>query len=178
MGVIELGFIVLCFSQSCFCLVYRRHLSERIVTTSKGRVRGVVVEFPNPTLRPVEAYLGIQYGTIQGKKYRFGPSQDPEENWTVVRTQTNHGPVCPQKKMDLEKLSRELPAHTVENYRRILQMMTKQDEDCLNLNLYVPIQGKYTISCISTHPYRASTQYTVYLRTLYNTLYIYVPMQG
>lgn len=60
-------------------------LSDRVVTTNYGRLRGVQVEFEDSSLQPVEAYLGVQYASLRGGALRFMPPTNPTEKWEGVR---------------------------------------------------------------------------------------------
>uniref|UniRef100_A0A0L8G3I5 Carboxylesterase type B domain-containing protein n=1 Tax=Octopus bimaculoides TaxID=37653 RepID=A0A0L8G3I5_OCTBM len=124
------------------CVVYMRTLSDRVVTTRYGTVRGVMVEFPNRHLKPVDAYLGLPYASLLRGNLRFMPPTSPMEKWTGTRVVLDMSPVCPQKVPDLNDLKGKVPESRYEHYKRIAPLLSKQLEDCLSLNLYVPRQGK------------------------------------
>ncbi|XP_052830587.1 neuroligin-4, X-linked [Octopus bimaculoides] len=122
------------------CVVYMRTLSDRVVTTRYGTVRGVMVEFPNRHLKPVDAYLGLPYASLLRGNLRFMPPTSPMEKWTGTRVVLDMSPVCPQKVPDLNDLKGKVPESRYEHYKRIAPLLSKQLEDCLSLNLYVPRQ--------------------------------------
>ncbi|CAL1527296.1 unnamed protein product, partial [Lymnaea stagnalis] len=122
--------------------VVLKQLSERVITTRYGKVRGLLVEFPNRHLRPVEAYLGLRYGDLDSGGMRFMPPKNPKEMWNRIRVAVKHQPVCPQPRRHEREYSQQLPEGRVAHLRNITPFLTEQKEDCLNLNLYVPIQGR------------------------------------
>ena len=122
--------------------VITKILSKRVVPTKFGKLRGLLVEMPNTYLKPVEAYLGLQYASVLGKELRFLPPTGPMEKWSGIRVAISHRPVCPQKLPDLMALNATLPKGRLEHLRRILPSLREQQEDCLSLNVYVPTRGK------------------------------------
>ena len=60
-------------------------LSDRVVTTNYGKIRGLRVEFDEENLQTVEAYLGIQYASLHGGALRFMPPTNPMEKWEGVK---------------------------------------------------------------------------------------------
>lgn len=60
-------------------------LSPRVVTTNYGKLRGLLIEFDDPGLQDVEAYLGIQYASLGGSDLRFMPPTNPVEKWDGVK---------------------------------------------------------------------------------------------
>ena len=60
-------------------------LSDRVVTTNYGKLRGVQIDFHGSKLQPVEGYLGIQYASLHGGALRFMPPTSPTEKWDGVR---------------------------------------------------------------------------------------------
>lgn len=60
-------------------------LSDRVVTTNYGKLRGVQVSFDEDTLQPVEAYLGVQYASLHSGALRFMPPTNPTEKWEGVK---------------------------------------------------------------------------------------------
>lgn len=131
--------------------------SPRVIETSQGRLRGILVNLaaspgrPGRPLPPVEAYLGLQYATTLGGALRFMPPTATNEKWGGVRLALNFRPVCPQPIVDVERLllrqSRSGSTLTtitrarLEHLRRLAPFVERQSEDCLNLNIYVPVVG-------------------------------------
>ncbi|XP_059162387.1 neuroligin-4, X-linked-like [Physella acuta] len=127
--------------QNGFGRVVIKGLSDRIVSTRYGKVRGVLVEFENQLLRRrVEAYYGLRYADLDNGGMRFMPPKNPKENWNGIRVAVDHSPVCPQPIRHERDYSQQLPEGRVTHLRNITPFLSKQMEDCLNLNLHVPIQ--------------------------------------
>jgi len=121
--------------------VFSTQMSRRVVTTRYGRLRGILIDLPEPTLPPVEAYLGLEYGSLLGGELRFLPPTSPVARWDGVRTALKFKPVCPQPLPDLSDVAERAPASVVERLRRIIPFLEQQQEDCLYLNVYVPVRG-------------------------------------
>ena len=134
--------------QECGCSVIMKQLSHRVITTRYGKVRGILVEFPNRHLRPVEAYLGLRYADLDNGGMRFMPPKNPMEKWSGIRVAIKNPTVCPQKTKHEKDLSQFLPDGRVTHLRNITPFLRDQDEDCLTLNLYVPIKGKEVLKYI------------------------------
>ncbi|ESP00881.1 hypothetical protein LOTGIDRAFT_140246 [Lottia gigantea] len=116
-------------------------LSDRVMSTRYGKVRGVLVEFPNRHLRTVEAYLGLRYADLNQGGLRFMPPKNPMEKWKGIRVAVEHQPVCPQRAAKNEDFDQR-PDGREGQLRNISTFIVKQTEDCLTLNIYVPISGK------------------------------------
>lgn len=122
------------------CVVYMRTLSDRVVTTRYGTVRGVMVEFPNRHLKPVDAYLGLPYASLLRGNLRFMPPTGPMEKWPGTKVVLEMSAVCPQKVPDINELKGKVPEGRLHHFERITPLLSNQEEDCLTLNLYVPRQ--------------------------------------
>lgn len=116
-------------------------MSPNVIDTQYGKVRGVLINFPNRNLPQVEAYFGIQYASVLGGELRFMPPTSSMEKWEGIRVALRFRPVCPQKLPDLEEMEKRMPRGRVEHFHRILPFLEKQNEECLNLNIYVPVRG-------------------------------------
>ena len=125
-------------------MVYARQMSPNIVDTQFGKLRGVLIALPGsrPDLGAVEAYLGLQYASVLGGELRFMPPTSPMEKWDGIRVALKFRPVCPQRLPDLEQLERRLPLTALNHWKRLMPFLEKQQEECLNLNVYVPLRGK------------------------------------
>ena len=131
-------------------------MSPRVIQTQYGKLRGVLsavpVSFPADTSDApdvpggglVESYLGLQYGTLLDGELRFMPPTGTLEKWDGVRVALRHRPVCPQPVIEsVEKLRKDgVPLSRVEHLRRLAPHLKRQAEECLNLNVYVPVTGK------------------------------------
>jgi neuroligin len=74
------------------------------------------------------------------------PPTSPLEKWDGIKVAMQFRPVCPQKLPDLAKLEKNLPLGRVDHYKRILPFLVRQAEECLNLNIYVPVRGESDIN--------------------------------
>lgn len=137
---------VLFLLHSCLSTVIVKQLGPTIVPTKYGKLRGSLVEFPKNSylpLKPVEAYLGIQYAALRRNNLRFMPPTSPQTRWSAVHAASRVAAVCPQRHLHEEPLSDYLPRGTVSVLKRIGEFTNKQNEDCLTLNLYVPQKRKF-----------------------------------
>jgi hypothetical protein len=122
--------------------VFSTQMSQRVVETINGRLRGILVELPIEGRPSVDAYLGIEYGSLHSGELRFLPPTSPTTRpWTGIRTAMKFKPVCPQPMPDFEELQRTAPDFVIEHLKRIVPFIERQQEDCLYLNVYVPAPG-------------------------------------
>ena len=127
--------------------LFTSQMSPRVVRTQYGEIRGVLITLPDTNLPLVEAYLGLQYASVLGGELRFMPPTSPMETWDGIRVALKFRPVCPQKIPKEEDLLKRLPVGRVEHFKRIIPFLERQAEECLNLNVYVPVRGKPVIFC-------------------------------
>jgi len=135
-------------------------LSQRVVTTQYGKVRGLLVVLPLPigsssgdlsssgapprqAPLQVEAYIGLEYASLLGGDLRFMPPTSPVTKWDTVKYAHKFKPVCPQKALDLHDMQKRLPSEIAEHFRRLAPFLEIQQEDCLFLNVYAPVPGKF-----------------------------------
>src|SRR6218665_2366870 len=138
-------FVALCppeLGPSVLARALSNRMSPRLVETQYGKVHGILLSRPGRNLPQVEAFLGLQYASILGGELRFMPPTSSMEKWDGIRVAMKFRPVCPQRVPDLEELRKRLPAGRVEHFKRLLPFLEKQEEECLNLNIYVPVTGK------------------------------------
>ncbi|XP_065163023.1 uncharacterized protein [Atheta coriaria] len=119
----------------------------RKVHLKQGAVQGVVVEpRVNHELNAVEQYLGIPYAAPPTSELRFMPPGSAPA-WPGIKCADMMGPVCPQKLPDVQQLDPTRKDH----FTRLLKHLENQSEDCLYLNIYVPMQDDY-IARTSKYP--------------------------
>lgn len=116
--------------------------SPRHVDTKLGVVQGFVV---HPSNFPgVEVLLNLPYASPPLGNLRFMPPTTPAP-WSGVRRSPKPGPVCPQVLPDIrnETLAlQNMPRGRLLQLQRLLPHLKEQSEDCLYLNLFVPVKGK------------------------------------
>lgn len=121
--------------------MFTKTLSPRTVITKYGQMRGALVEFTDRSLKPVDAYLGLQYATTLTSQMRFMPPMSSAEKWRLMRVVFAHRHVCPQKpinKDNFEELKKSKPEGEIERLRRIASFVLNPKEECLDLNVFVP----------------------------------------
>ncbi|KAK3583365.1 hypothetical protein CHS0354_038984 [Potamilus streckersoni] len=116
-------------------------MSTRTIETKGGTLRGALVEFSDSNLKPIETFRGIEYGITHGDRMRFMPPLSYQEKRKYTYLAFSMRPVCHQKIINENDLSRFLPKNSVQQLKRIAPFTISQHEDCLTLNLYVPVPG-------------------------------------
>jgi neuroligin len=119
--------------------------SPRHVDTKLGTVQGYLV-YPNG-FDGVEVFLNLPYATPPLLNYRFMPPVSASP-WSGVRKSEKPSPVCPQVLPDIRNESEALkfmPRGKLSRLQRLLPHLKNQSEDCLYLNIYVPLKGKYMV---------------------------------
>ncbi|XP_073429029.1 neuroligin-2 isoform X1 [Dendrobates tinctorius] len=109
-----------------------------VVNTNYGKLRGVKKDLNNEILGPVVQYLGIPYATPPMGERRFQPPEAPA-SWTEIRNATTFAPVCPQNLHGMLP-GIMLPLWFTENMDVVAGYVQNQSEDCLYLNIYVPLE--------------------------------------
>lgn len=150
-SVIVPGLIVLAvLCGGCLAFTKNYKISTRIVQTRYGRLQGMVLQMEHyRALKPVEVYLGVPYATPPVRSNRFSPTRTPSP-WDGVRVSDRMGPVCPQRIPDITNETaalEKMPKGRLEYLKRLLPYLKNQSEDCLYLNIYAPLQGKF-IFCL------------------------------
>ena len=139
--------ILLCCSwNSIPAKPYATQMSPRVVETQYGKIRGVRITLPNRNLGSVEAFFGVHYASVKDGELRFMPPALPMERWEGIRFASRFRPVCPQKIPDLQELEQEVPLARLKYLERLIPFLEFQTEECLNLNIYLPVRGWWNIS--------------------------------
>lgn len=133
----------------CYAPVFIKSHGTSEVNTPYGKVTGLFVDFPpHSRLTPVEAYFGLQFASIHSASglLRFAVPNTPSERWTDVKyTNETYVPTCSQHKISTKKLQKSYPEGKITKIKNIFYFVEDMTEDCLRLNIYVPIKGK--LSC-------------------------------
>ncbi|XP_026547741.1 neuroligin-1-like, partial [Notechis scutatus] len=109
-----------------------------VVPTNYGKLRGIKKGLNNEILGPVVQYLGIPYATPPIGERRFQPPEAPA-SWSEVRNATAFAPVCPQNIHGMLPAIM-LPVWFTDNLEIVASYVQNQSEDCLYLNVYVPME--------------------------------------
>ncbi|XP_037976903.2 neuroligin-1 [Plutella xylostella] len=132
------GAALLAWLACCTALSAHKY-STRVVRTKYGPLRGIVVH-AHP---PVEAYLGVPYATPPTGSLRYMPPVTPSQ-WRATRLADAAGAACPQAPPPAAPRDDALLLHPRARLRqleRLLPLLVNQSEDCLYVNLYVPVSG-------------------------------------
>lgn len=119
-------------------------LTSRTVRTKYGDVSGVIITLDYKHLEPVEVFRGIPYASPPLGALRFMPPVTGAL-WQGVKIADKFSPVCPQRLPDIANETaalRRMPKGRLEYLKRLLPYLKEQNEDCLYLNIYAPVQGK------------------------------------
>ena len=141
-------FVLLCIHSSDPII----HRSDRVVKLQNGNLQGFIVKPNHRALGMVEVFLGVPYAAPPVGDLRFMPPMQSFP-WAYIRRAETMPPVCPQKLPDVsdrrEALKR-MPEGRYDYLQRLLPMLRNQSEDCLYLNIYVPMNSEYQSEDCST----------------------------
>ncbi|KAK3589981.1 hypothetical protein CHS0354_035007, partial [Potamilus streckersoni] len=141
---LELSYlIIVTILESTTARVIIKQLGPSLVSTKYGKVRGALVEFPNTAkvqLSPVEAFNGLQYASLRDRYLRFMPPSSPLELWDGIKSAWSLKAACPQKNLREKDLADAVPDAFLTQNLRIAQFTRHPIEDCLTLNLFVPLR--------------------------------------
>ncbi|XP_072492058.1 cocaine esterase-like isoform X2 [Notamacropus eugenii] len=107
------------------------HADDLIRTTESGRIQGTQISIKEID-KGVNIFLGIPFAKPPVGALRFSPPQPPD-SWSNVRDATSHPPACLQDITLLEKMAK---------FTKMKILTTANSEDCLYLNVYVPVHVK------------------------------------
>lgn len=118
----------------------------RILETRYGKLKGVIrpAADSNRHLKSVETYFGIPYAMPPIGINRFSPTRTPAP-WSGIRVFDKFSPVCPQKFPDISNETaaiEKMPKGRLHYLKRIQPFLMNQSEDCLYLNIYLPLRSK------------------------------------
>ena len=119
-----------------------KQTGPRTFTTRHGSLIGMIIPFRNT--HPVEVISGFEYATAKSTLMRFIPPDGSLGKWIgrrVFSNRSNLG-VCKQQ---FDKAKNKSVSNSVQYFdrlRRIEPYIIRQDEECLALNLFVPMIGK------------------------------------
>ena len=119
-----------------------RRLGQRVVNTKLGKYRGVLNEFTGDSrLRDIEAFYGVRYASLRNGLIRFMPPSSNYYKWNSVRTVSKVGKVCPQIRQRHDDRREKALNVTFSDLISDYNAFENQTEDCLTLNLFVPMEG-------------------------------------
>ncbi|XP_072492072.1 cocaine esterase-like [Notamacropus eugenii] len=107
------------------------HANDLIRTTEFGHIQGTQISIKGID-KAANVFLGIPFAKPPVGALRFSPPQPPD-SWSNVRDATALPPMCLQDVAALEKMSRAV---------KVTIPTTASSEDCLYLNVYVPVHAK------------------------------------
>ncbi|XP_054159889.1 fatty acyl-CoA hydrolase precursor, medium chain-like [Oppia nitens] len=98
--------------------------SDTLVVTNSGPVRGKRYEYTSKfNRRTINSFIGIPYSRPPVGDLRFQLPQQPEV-WKTEKDVTNNYVMCPQ---------------VYQRFDFSLNNLIREDEDCLYLNIFVPL---------------------------------------
>lgn len=120
-----------------------------MVSTKSGAVRGLL--FQKAGFEGVEVFLGLPYASAPVGSLRLMPPVSGSP-WAGTKMNAEPAPVCPQVLPNIANETdtlKRMPRGRLLQLKRLLPMLRNQSEDCLYLNVYVPLSGKLAISVFS-----------------------------
>jgi len=123
-----------------------RRLGDNVVIVRHGgKVRGVMVEFPNNTLQlqNVERFTGVQFGSLRGVQGSSLVFMPPSSAFLPLRGDkvlefTKFAPVCFQ---NAPAYRATLEVGFKARFDRINEYLHLQNMECLHHNIWVPGKG-------------------------------------
>ena len=143
-SAIQVLLLILAF-QICRSIIHR---SDRVVKLENGMIQGFLVRPNHNKLGLVEVFLGVPYAAPPVGNFRFMPPMHTF-SWPYTRKAEHMPPVCPQKLPDVKnrrEALKRMPVGRYEMLQRLVPLLSNQSEDCLFLNIYVPVTGQ--LECI------------------------------
>uniref|UniRef100_A0A673JYR0 Neuroligin 1 n=1 Tax=Sinocyclocheilus rhinocerous TaxID=307959 RepID=A0A673JYR0_9TELE len=131
---------------------------DPVVTTTYGKLRGFKKELNNEILGPVIQFLGVPYAAPPTGERRFQPPEPPV-SWSDIRNATQFGPVCPQTLLEGRLPDVMLPVWFTNSVEVVSSYVQDQSEDCLFLNIYVPMEDGELMCFLSTGDQAAKGNY-------------------
>uniref|UniRef100_A0A4X2M4A7 Carboxylic ester hydrolase n=1 Tax=Vombatus ursinus TaxID=29139 RepID=A0A4X2M4A7_VOMUR len=106
-------------------------LAKILETTESGQIQGTQISVKEID-KAVNVFLGIPFAKPPVGALRFSPPQPPD-SWSNVRDATSHPSMCLQDVTALLEMTR---------VAKVNISITANSEDCLYLNIYVPVHAK------------------------------------
>jgi len=117
--------------------------SARVVSTKLGAVRGLIFQ-PKGGYEGVEIFYGLPYATPPVGSLRLMPPVSGSP-WSGTKMNEGPAPICPQVLPNIDnetEVLKVMPKGRLAQLKRLLPLLRNQSEDCLYLNVYVPLSGK------------------------------------
>ncbi|GFW67143.1 neuroligin-4, X-linked [Trichonephila clavipes] len=108
-----------------------------VICTQGGKVRGKILKLTNG--KEVAAFLGVFFAEPPVGNLRF-KAPIPKAPWEGIYNATSFGPLCAQSK-NRSHWDIVMEASGKKILRRLGLWDYMQGEDCLNLNIYVPVEA-------------------------------------
>lgn len=139
----NIGYLSVLCSMNILCniiLIQCLKVKPRVISTRYGQCKGMIIHLGG-NLKPVEVFSGFQFASTKGDTMRFIPPVGSLEKWLSVRMFSSRSfrGVCSQTfSKNVDNTSTQYNKHL----KRIEPYTLYSSEDCLNLNLHVPVKGK------------------------------------
>ncbi|ESO92826.1 hypothetical protein LOTGIDRAFT_216480 [Lottia gigantea] len=137
----EIIFVISLFS---LALCEKESTEYKLRETKYGKIKGYINNIKD--VGKVERYLGVPYARPPIDQYRFEDAEDPLPWREDILSTITLPAACPQTGMDWRYIHRHQPNFTYES------------EDCLYLNIYVPINKSQSLLEVLIHIHGGSNE--------------------
>jgi neuroligin len=117
--------------------------SGRVVNTKFGAVRGLLFQ-PKGGYEGTEVFYALPFASPPTGSLRLMPPVSGSP-WSGTKMNEEPAPVCPQVLPNIDNETEALkvmPKGRLAQLKRLLPLLQNQSEDCLYLNIYVPLTGE------------------------------------